>query len=171
MKLMLITLKAICSKTTESALYTHMQTLCNMCNLVVLRLGKIKIMQSIYSQRYHAGKSTHKPASPYSCYDTTLGHDTARLQTLFHVCTNIPQWSTPPPACPCVLIHPSSHIVGWRPATLLPVNTISRLNKPSKLSGIIAGNYDKPVANPHNIMLSCIVLMDDSLPQLVSVCL
>ena len=79
MKLMLINLKAICSKTTESALYTHMQTLCNMCNLVVLRLGKIKIMLSIYSRRYHAGKSTHKPASPYSCYDTTLGHDTARL--------------------------------------------------------------------------------------------
>ena len=35
----------------------------------------------------------------------------------------------------------------------------------------MAGNYDKPVANLHNIMLSCIVLMDDSLPQLVSVCL
>ena len=79
MKLILITLKATCSNTTESALYTHMQTLCNMCNLVVLRLGKIKIMLSKSSRRYNAGKPTHKPASPYIYYDTTLGHDTARL--------------------------------------------------------------------------------------------
>ena len=79
MKLLLLTLKAKCSNTTESALCTHMQTLCNMCNLVGLRLDKIKIILSKSSRRYNAGKPTHKPASPYIYYDTTLGHDTALL--------------------------------------------------------------------------------------------
>ena len=79
MTLILITLKAIGSKTTESALYTHMQTLCNMCNLGMLRLGKTKIMLSTLPRRYNAGKSTQPTASPYTCYATTLGHDTARL--------------------------------------------------------------------------------------------
>ena len=79
MKLMLVTLNAIGSKTTQSALYTHMQTLCNMCNLGMLRLGKTKIMLGTPPRRYNTGKSTQTPASPYTCYGTTLGHDTAHL--------------------------------------------------------------------------------------------
>ena len=79
MKLKLITLKTISSKIAESALYTHMQTLCNMCNLRVLHLGKTKIMLGTLPRRYNAGKRTQTAASPYTCYDTTLGHDIARL--------------------------------------------------------------------------------------------
>ena len=49
-----------------------------MCNLGVLRLGKAKIMLGT-PRRYNTGNSTQTIASPYTCHDTTLGHDTARL--------------------------------------------------------------------------------------------
>ena len=79
MKLMLITLKATGSKTTESALYTHMQILCKMCNPGVLRLGKTKILLGTPPRHYNTGNSTQTTASPYTWHDTTLGPDTARL--------------------------------------------------------------------------------------------